>query len=211
MSEQSDVELLRAWQSGDIVAGNTLVKRHFSTLYRFFRSRIDDNVPDLVQRTFLACVEARDRFPDDTDFKTYALGIARNQMLMALRKMHRKARVIEQGSATGRATGISPSSAVAERDQQRKLLAALRELPLDLQLLLELHYWEELKLPQIASILEIPHGTVKSRLHRARARLMELLAREDLSPTAVTSTIGGLEKWAAQLRAEREAVPTSQA
>jgi RNA polymerase sigma-70 factor (ECF subfamily) len=204
MTEPTDESLLRAWQAGDVDAGNVLVRRHFSTLYRFFRSRLDHNVADLVQRTFLACVEARDRFPDDADFRTYALGIARNQMLMALRKMHRAARVLETGHATGRAGGASPSEAVAHRQQQRQLLAALRRLPLDLQLLLELYYWEELRLPQIATILEIPHGTVKSRLHRARARLMQELERLDLDEDAVTSTLRGLEKWAAQLRAERE-------
>jgi RNA polymerase sigma-70 factor (ECF subfamily) len=172
-------------------------------MYRFFRSRLDDDVADLVQRTFLACVKARDRFPVDVEFRTWALGIARKELLMALRKQHRGARVIETRMVSGRASGPTPSAVAAVAEQQQALLAALRRLPLDLQLLLELYYWEELPLSEIAPVLEIPQGTVKSRLHRARLLLGEELARARLDRAAVTSTLRGLESWARELRARR--------
>jgi RNA polymerase sigma-70 factor (ECF subfamily) len=205
--ERSDAELLRAWQDGDQAAGNVLVRRHFSTMYRFFRSRVDDDVADLVQRTFLACVKARDRFPADVEFRAWALGIARKELLMALRKHHRGARVIETKLASGLAGGPTPSAAAADGEQQRALLGALRRLPVDLQLLLELYYWEELPLAEIAPIFEIPQGTVKSRLHRARTLLGEELGRTGCSADAVTSSLRGLESWARELRKNRDPPP----
>jgi RNA polymerase sigma-70 factor (ECF subfamily) len=204
MNEPSDDDLLQAWRAGDAVAGNALVRRHFSTLYRFFRSRIDHDVADLVQKTFLGCVEARDRVPAGVEFRVYALGIARKQLLMLLRKMERQAKVMETRVVSAAAPGTTPSGALTERESQRRLLAALRGLPLDLQLILELHYWEEMRLAQIAPILEIPEGTVKSRLHRARRCLLEQLQRGDLAPAQVESTMRGLETWADRLRAERD-------
>ena len=56
---------------------------------------------------------------------------------------------------------------------------ALRHLPLDLQVVVELHYWEEHSTAQIATVLEVPQGTVKSRLRRARALLENLLDAQD--------------------------------
>ncbi len=205
MSEPSDAELLQQWRAGDGPAGNTLVRRHFATLYRFFRSRVDDGVADLVQRTFLACVESRDRLPEGVEFRTWALGIARKQLLMLLRKHHRAGRVLETRMVSGEARGPTASAALAEGQQQRMLLAALRRLPIDLQLVLELHYWEELPLAEIAIVFEIPTGTVKSRLHRARTTLAEELQRAELDPDAVASTLHGLESWARELRAARAA------
>ena len=203
MSDPDDAALLRAWQAGDAAAGNALVRRHFPTLYRFFRSRVDDGVADLVQRTFLACVESRDRLPDGVEFRAWALGIARKQLLMLLRKEHRAGRVLETRMVSGEARGPTASAALADGQKQRLLLAALRRLPVDLQLVLELHYWEELPLAEIAIVFEIPTGTVKSRLHRARTSLAEELQRAELDPSGVTSTMQGLETWARALRATR--------
>jgi hypothetical protein len=58
-AEPSDLALLEAWRGGDDVAGNRLVRRHFSTISRFFRNKVPDQRADLMQRTFLACVESR--------------------------------------------------------------------------------------------------------------------------------------------------------
>ena len=62
-SDRSDLELLEAWRGGDLEAADILVQRHFDRLYRFFHRRVDEGVADLVQRTWAACVEKRDRIP----------------------------------------------------------------------------------------------------------------------------------------------------
>ena len=100
MVEASDTELLDAWRNGDDKAGNQLVRRHFDALFRFFRSRIDDHVADLVQQTFLGCVESRERIPPE-GFRPYLFGIARKKLLMHLRGSHRRGKVIAEVDATG--------------------------------------------------------------------------------------------------------------
>ena len=69
------------------------------------------------------------------------------------------------------------------------MLAALNGLPLDLQIALELYYWEELSVVEVAAVLEVPEGTVKSRLHRARQLLREQLDRAEPNEDAAIETL----------------------
>jgi RNA polymerase sigma-70 factor (ECF subfamily) len=95
--------------------------------------------------------------------------------------------------------GGSPSQFAAVREAQAQVLDALHRLPLDLQITLELHYWEEMSVAEIAVVLEIPPGTVKSRLHRARERLREVLMEGGASTTSVEESLGHLQGLRAAL------------
>lgn len=90
------------------------------------------------------------------------------------------------------------------RAEQRRVVRALQSLPLDLQILLELHYWEEMGLAELATLLEVPEGTVKSRLFRARQVLREAL--ESSGSTGEPTSVDSLEGWAERLRGERPSV-----
>ncbi|MCH9680355.1 MAG: sigma-70 family RNA polymerase sigma factor [Deltaproteobacteria bacterium] len=197
-SDSDDEALLEAWRAGDKGAGDRLVRRNLAVLYRFFRHRSGDATADLVQRTFLAAVEVRDRVPPGVRFRAYLLGIARNQLLMFQRSSARRGRVMSSGENTGVQGGPTPSGAAAHREEQRLLLRGLRGLPLDMQLSLELFYWEGLSRAEIATVLEVETNTVKSRLQRAKARLRELLV--ELDPVTGTVTAADLERWAKSLR-----------
>ena len=75
--------------------------------------------------------------------------------------------------ATSCFVAISTASAeAAQHEEQRLLLEALRRIPLDLQIAIELHYWEGMSGPDLAQVLDIPEGTVRSRLRRAREPLL---------------------------------------
>jgi RNA polymerase sigma factor (sigma-70 family) len=91
---------------------------------------------------------------------------------------------------------------LADREEMRLFLAALRELPLDLQVALELHYWEKCQVAEIAAALELPEGTVKSRLRRGRELLRATIDRLAARPDLATSTIQGMETWARDVRAQ---------
>ena len=84
-------------------------------------------------------------------------------------------------------------SMMVKGEEQKLLLRALRRLPLDFQITLELYYWEDLKGPQLAEALDISPHTVRSRLSRARAALKEMLEQIDAHPELVTSTIANLD------------------
>ena len=84
---KSDIDLLDAWRAGDPRAGNELFNRHFDSVCRFFANKAGNEVDDLIQRTFLACVEGRDRFRGDASFRGYLFGVARNVLHARLQRL----------------------------------------------------------------------------------------------------------------------------
>lgn len=195
-----DFALLHRWKEGDAGAGNALFERHFASIFRFFSNKLqaEGDVADLVQRTFLGCVEALQRFRGEAAFRTFLFGIARNELLYYLRK-RRGQREVDVGASSIADLSPSPSTIARERADQRMLLEALRSIPLDAQILLELYYWEELSGPELAAVLDVPEGTVRSRLERARRALRAELQKLASSSDPLASTVLNLDAWAASL------------
>lgn len=202
MTQPTDPELLAAWRAGDARAGSTLVGRHFQSVYRFFRRKIDDPdlAKDLTQKTFLTCAENRDRLRDDLRFRAFVLGIARNILLRQLRSLGKAAERAQRLERDPTPTPTSPSQVAAMREEQKLLLSALRALPLDLQITVELHYWEHLTTAEVGQVLEVPPGTVKWRLSRARELLKAKIEQLASSRALSESTVGNLEHWARSLQ-----------
>jgi RNA polymerase sigma-70 factor (ECF subfamily) len=96
----------------------------------------------------------------------------------------------------------SPSRLVVAKDEVHVLLLALRRIPIDFQIVIELFYWERSSLAEIATVLEVAVGTVKSRLSRARDALKHAIDLLDVEPALRGSTSDRLEHWAQRLRAE---------
>jgi RNA polymerase sigma factor (sigma-70 family) len=201
-ARRDDFELLEAWRAGDELAGNTLVRRHFSSVYRFFRSKLDEHVEDLTQQVLLALVEGRARVREQDNFRAYLFGIARNTLMMHLRGRYRADKVFSPTDQSIHELAISDASLgelVAARREQRLLVRALRSIPVDFQIVVELYYWEELSVATIAEITEVAHGTVKSRLSRARAMLqgqLEGLARQH----GIETSGEAVEVWVSSIR-----------
>jgi RNA polymerase sigma factor (sigma-70 family) len=195
----NDFELLDAWRSGDRMAGNALFDRYFDALFRFFRNKVTDGADDLVQQTFLACVESRDRFRGDSSFRTYLFTVARSKLYDHLGRQQREG-AIDYGVTSCADLGVTPSGIMAEGEQQRLLLIALRSLPIELQVALELFYFEKIRGPELAEVLDVPEGTVRSRLRRGRELLRVQLEKLLQTPVAVEQTMTDLESWAASLR-----------
>lgn len=195
--EAEDGELLERWAGGDKAAGAQLFERHFESVYRFFRNKAGDHIDDLVQSTFLGCVEGLARFRREATFRTYLFQTARYQLYDYYRKQKRE-REIDFTHTSVAAMGTSPTGLVAQREHDRALLAGLRRLPVDLQIALELSYWEDLTEFEIASVLEIPRGTVAGRLRRARKSLVSLLQEE--AQGLLEDADGSLDGWARGLR-----------
>ncbi|HGG58279.1 MAG TPA: sigma-70 family RNA polymerase sigma factor [Nannocystis exedens] len=197
-----DETLLHAWRSGDRDAGSELFARYFSALYRFFRNKVDRGVEDLVQRTFMAIVEGRERLRKDAAFRAYLYGAAHNILRGHYRRERALAREMDADELSIVDMGASPTSILAVRDEQRLLLEALRHLPLGDQTLLELYYWENLSGVELAAYLGVPENTARSRVRRARLRLESELARLSTSENHLRSTIDNLDRWAKSLRVD---------
>jgi RNA polymerase sigma-70 factor (ECF subfamily) len=194
-----DRELLDAWRGGDQVAGSELFERHFDALYRFFRNKAAGPVEDLVQDTFLACVRRKDAV---RDFRTYLFTVARHELYEHWRTSGKRAEDVEIGEISLADLGTSPSGVVARRAEHQLLLRALRAIPLDLQIALELTYWEGMDGPELAEVLGVPEGTVRSRLRRARELLEERMAELASDPGVLQSTTADFDKWARSLGLE---------
>ncbi|MBX7083774.1 MAG: sigma-70 family RNA polymerase sigma factor [Nannocystaceae bacterium] len=197
---QSDLELLDRWRAGDEDAGNALFDRHFEALYRFFRNKVGDGIDDLVQQTMLGCVSGRERFREDASFRTYLFAIARNVLFKHFDRRSRDADRFDPEQQSVADLGESPSHIAAARAEQRLLALALRQLPLDDQIALELYYWEEMTAVELAQTLGLTEPAVRSRLRRALERLRERVAAAADSPAALESVSLDLDRWAAALR-----------
>ena len=197
----TDFELLDAWQRGDAAAGSTLFERHFDSVFRFFDRKVQGDASDLVQKTFLACVEAGEGFRRHSSFRTFLFAIARNQLYRHWRN-RRGSKELDFGATSLADLGPTPSRLALDKQQHRLLLEALRAVPLEQQILVELHYWEGMSGSQLAEVLEIPEGTVRSRLRLAREALEKQIARIASSPALLESTVSDLEGWAGSLRIE---------
>jgi RNA polymerase sigma-70 factor (ECF subfamily) len=195
----SDSELLDAWRGGRQDAGEMLFQRYYDGVYRFFRNKIHDDTADLVQQTFLACVEGRDRVREGGSFRSYLFAVAYNVLCAYLRTTYRAASVgLDEVSAQDLSPG--PGTLVVRRREERLLLDALRSIPLAQQVIIELRYWEHLSHAEIADVLGVPVNAVRGRLHRAREALKVAMGRLAASPQELTSTLANLDDWARQCR-----------
>jgi RNA polymerase sigma-70 factor (ECF subfamily) len=172
----SDLALLERWRGGDRAAGQELFARHFADVYRFLEHKVGDAADDLTQRTFLACLAARDQFREEASFRTYLFAIARNEIHGYLRGVARAEQVDFDVTSIAQIV-TSPSGRLERARKIEGLRAALRELPVDTQLLLELHYWHELDASALGEVFGTSAGTVRVRLLRARRALRDKLAR----------------------------------
>jgi RNA polymerase sigma factor (sigma-70 family) len=198
----SDRALLEAWRSGDTEAGSALFERHFPAVYRFFCNKVGTDIDDLVQQTFLGCVEGASRFRAHASFRTFLFAVARNKLHDHLRRAHAGGpdRSADFGVTSLHDLGVSPPDVIATREEERLLLRALRRLSVEQQTLVELSYWEGLTDAALAEVVGIPKGTLKSRLRKARQDLEAELAALSRSPELLQSTVGDLEGWAAAIR-----------
>jgi RNA polymerase sigma factor (sigma-70 family) len=196
-----DLELLDRWCAGDRSAGNELFQRHFDSVCRFFENKLDRDVDELVQTTFLSCLHSREQFRKQCSFRTYLFAIARYELYAYLRRRRRDGH-LDFGVSSIADLGPTPRSRL-ERDQQYELLLrALRTLPVEQQVILELHYWEELTPVELAEVLDVAGATARTRLFRARQALRERMQELAGQPTSIYQSIEELDAWARSLRAK---------
>jgi len=199
MGQLSDNQLLLAWRDGDAAAGEALFERHAASLVYFFRNKLSTGAEDFVQQTFVCLLEAKDRIGPETRIRAYLFGIAHNLLRKHLRKLSRSPG-FDPGVSAAADLDPSPSAVVAHKHEHRLLLEGLRRIPLDHQIALELFYWEELNAAEIAEIVGISHSAMRSRLSKGRRLLEQAIATLSAEPALRESTLGGLERWAGEIR-----------
>ena len=171
-AEETDAELVARWANGDAEAGGRFAQRHFATLWTYFRNKVDDAPDDLIQATLVECQRFGEHFARARNVRAYLLSIARSQLRAYYRRLH-PTQCLDEISLQELESTLGTK--LARRRRRDAVTSALRTLSLAHQEILELHYWSELSVSEIAELLGIPSGTVKSRLIRARQALSERL------------------------------------
>jgi RNA polymerase sigma-70 factor (ECF subfamily) len=194
----SDADLLYAWRAGDSAAGQQLFKRYYEPLARFFANKINDAPGDLVQETFMACVKGRDRIREGGTFRAYMFGVAYNVLTAYLRRRYGAFEALESTSIVD--LDPNPSTIMHRSEEVRLLLHALRTLPIELQVVVELRYWEQMNSSEISRALGIPAATIRSRLQKGHTLLEAALRKLSASPQVLESTLGDLDGWAKKVR-----------
>jgi RNA polymerase sigma-70 factor (ECF subfamily) len=159
--------LLERWRAGQREAADELLRRCKPMLTAFFRRRTTENVDELVQRTLVASVQSISNFEGRSSFKAFLLGIARNQFLMSLRSN----KPCEETASVSTLPEDGPSQLVASKEELRILAAALNATSPPFRQVLKMFYWDDLSVDEIARTLDVPAGTVKSRLGRGRSMI----------------------------------------
>lgn len=182
---KSDQELIDECLAGETEAFGRLVIRYQDRLYNTIVRVMgtSDEARDIAQDAFVQAFQKLSTFRGQSAFYSWLFRIAVNTAVSHQRKTRRSPSSIDAAREQSGAEPIDPHQAAAPShaleliEQQTQIREALNELNAEYRTVLVLKDIEGLKYEQIAEILEVPIGTVRSRIHRARGDLREKLAR----------------------------------
>ncbi|MGE3182059.1 MAG: sigma-70 family RNA polymerase sigma factor [Phycisphaerae bacterium] len=182
----SDEELVARAQQGDRAAFAELMLRYqdriYNSVYRMCRDAEDAS--DMTQTTFLRALQALPRFESRASVYTWLFRIAMNLTISLLRSRKRVVLSLQHPDQNGQERDLPDGRETSSADEldraalMRKVEAALEQVDADFRAAVVLRDIEGLDYATIGSILELPVGTVKSRIHRGRLLIREIVTRE---------------------------------
>ena len=179
--------LLSRLRRGEPDAFEELVRLHQDRLYDFCVRMLGDReeASDLVQDIFVSAHQHLGRFREDARLSTWLYRIGKNHCINRLKYLQRRGRgrseaygeQSEGALADALGSPPGPDAALESAREQARVQWAISQLEPDARMLVALRDIEGLSYEEIVDITELPLGTVKSRLHRAREKLANLLGR----------------------------------
>jgi RNA polymerase sigma-70 factor (ECF subfamily) len=184
---RSDEQLLQGYREGDSNSFAVLVQRYQRELYHFLVRFMGDRVlaDDIFQETFLQVHQSAAQFDLTRKFRPWLFTIAANKARDMIRSNNRRPTsalqaTMNQSDESGgefidlmRAAESLPSDSMERRELQQKVQQTVKGMPEHLREILLLSYFHQFPYKQISEILDIPLGTVKSRLHAAVAHFAD--------------------------------------
>ena len=171
-----DGELVAAYlASRDPELFRTLVERHQGRVLRLVSSLLgpfaDMDAQEVTQEVFLRTHERLASFRGEARFSSWLYRLAYNRTIEYRRRARLRLPHVPADTLAERAAGRGPFEEAAEREQRLRVEALLEGLPDVYRSVVYLHYWLDASVEEIADVMVVPVGTVKSYLSRARARL----------------------------------------
>lgn len=176
---QDDEQLLQAIASGNIEAVTHFYRRHEARVYRFALSKLADNfaAADILNDVMLEVWRSAGSFQGRAKVTTWLLGIAHNKIVDHWRKKGAREFTEVDENMEDESAHASPEVAAAAASDSKLLRECMAKLKAEHREILHLIFFEELGFSEIAEIIQVPEGTVKSRAHHARTQMKQQLAR----------------------------------
>ncbi|WP_044190954.1 RNA polymerase sigma factor [Hyalangium minutum] len=184
---EGDRLLLARLRRGEPEAFEVLVREHQDRVYDFCVRMLGDReeASDLVQEIFVSIHQNVGKFREDSKLSTWIFRISKNQCINRLKYLKRRGRgrseeygeVGEDALMNAMGAPPGPDAALESARERARVQWAISQLEPDARMLVALRDIEGLSYEEIIEITELAEGTVKSRLHRAREKLADLLGR----------------------------------
>lgn len=199
--EKDDLSLVRACQRGDDAAFRVLVQRHqrrvFTVAFGLVKDR--EEAMDISQDVFIRVHQRLADFKGDSAFTTWLYRITRNLAIDKIRARRTESRAFDDEVAVevdradpgflSRALGTNPQRSALRRELAEEIARALGTLPEKHREILVLREVDGMSYEELAKVLEIPKGTVMSRLYHARTKMQAVL-REYLGDGPLELAVG---------------------
>jgi RNA polymerase sigma-70 factor (ECF subfamily) len=182
--QRDDADLIQRIASGDKLAMQVLYARHHVQTYRFLLRLVGDEAQaeDLVSEVFFDVWRNAHQFQGNSRVSTWVLAIARFKALSSLRRRKDDELDDEQAAAIPDMAD-DPEIAVQKKDRVAIMRQCLSHLSLVHREIIDLAYYQDKPINEVAEILGVPENTVKTRMFHARRRLSELLAQHGIDRT----------------------------
>jgi RNA polymerase sigma-70 factor, ECF subfamily len=177
MQAPADELLISRIARGDRLAMQVLFARHHVRIYRFVLRLMRDEMAaeDVISEVFLDVWRQASRFEGRSAVSTWLIAIARFKALSVLRK-RREAELDDETAHSIEDTSDDPERVVQKQDKGEKLRECLTALSPEHREIIDLVYYHEKSVQEVAQIVGIPENTVKTRMFYARKKLAELVA-----------------------------------
>jgi RNA polymerase sigma-70 factor (ECF subfamily) len=182
--QRDDADLIERIASGDKLAMQVLYARQHVQTYRFLLRLVGDEAQaeDLVSEVFFDVWRNAHQFQGNSRVSTWILAIARFKALSSLRR-RKDDELDDQQAAAIPDMADDPEIAVQKKDRVAIMRQCLSHLSLVHREIIDLAYYQDKPINEVAMILGVPENTVKTRMFHARRRLSELLAQHGIDRT----------------------------
>jgi RNA polymerase sigma-70 factor (ECF subfamily) len=176
-AQTEEAVLIEAAKSGDQEAFRQIVERYQGAVYNLAYRMLGDpeEAEDAAQEIFVRLYRQLGRYDPERKFSTWTLAIATNYCIDQLRRRRMQLVPLENIIPWARARDAGPEGEALSRESRDEVQRLLKQLPEKYRAPLVLRYWEDLSCAEIAEILGVPEGTIKTQIHRARKQLGKML------------------------------------